>query len=337
MAGVFTEAPRELVPRKLRVHTKEKHMDDEPWLPLYEWPDSFGSWRCCALAVCAELGLMVTCKEPATLEIWSLASLMGDQGTKAVPCCMDLDGDILSLAFFNPPNSGTGMPLLLVSNYFGNAVHILDVVSRTQLGHLAPPGTILSPRGVAAAVGVRQPCSCVAVSQCGQAVSAVSLYEWSADTNDWGVLRVIGVGTLYSPRGLRFSACGTMLCVADTYRNCLRLFRASDGQLVKSLPTSDYPMDLEEVEGGWMVGGCGHRALELVQCTGPESRRTLVLSAEYSSATALATALAVVPGFGVAVNHWDAVAVYASASVAAMTKMAPCRVAWMVVTARAMV
>ena len=50
-----------------------------------------------------------------------------------------------------PPGSGTDTPhLLLVSDWGHDAVHIVDVVSRTHVGYVAAPRTIAGPCGVAA-------------------------------------------------------------------------------------------------------------------------------------------------------------------------------------------
>ena len=61
-------------------------------------------------------------------------------------------------------------------------------------------------------------------------------------------------GRLCCPRGLRFTADGTGLAVADWMNNRVSLFRVEDGSFVRQVATEvSYPIDVEECEGGWLV------------------------------------------------------------------------------------
>ena len=307
---------------------------DEPWVPVHRVPSS--SPHC--LAVCAELGVLVTSSTNAAgLTMWSLPKIL--QGVpEEEPGCLDLVGDLTCVAFFIPPmGSGTPTPLLLVSNYANGAVHIVDVVSRSRKDDLAPPGSMKNyPLGVASNMGLSGPSSMVAVTTTSDLAPAhpITLFRWCAASNTWRQWREIGAGLLDRPRSLRFNADGTVLCVADKARQCLSLFRVSDSYFIGRLTTGEHdPMDMQEVEGGWMVA-CWRRAMVHVKSDGSGLRPLQVDLDEKTWEKIWGCAL--VPGLGIALSHGIfGVTIYASASVAAMRRMSAARVVWMAAVATA--
>ena len=59
------------------------------------------------------------------------------------------------------------------------------------------------------------------------------------------------------PKGLRFTADGTGLAVADCGYGRVSLFRVDDGAFVRHIGTGFHsPTDVEECEGGWLVVCC---------------------------------------------------------------------------------
>ncbi len=179
---------------------------------------------------------------------------------------------------FVPPTRGTSGggtgPLLLVTDVGHDAVHIVDVVGRSHAGYLASPGSIAGPRGVAAS-GTSP---LVAVSAWGQAESGhhvVVVYRGSGAV--WEAVRVIGGGfgrpgsgdgQLKAPYGLRFSGDGSAICVADYRNDRTSVFRVGDGGFVRHMATGlNYPYDVEEVEGGWLVVCEGSHTVKFV-CDG---------------------------------------------------------------------
>ena len=125
------------------------------------------------VAVCPALGLLVTsCEIDNDLTVYSFNQQEGSPEAQpaagdAVPAghlqfsfvaCLGPDSRpplplIFSegggyLAFTD--HSGTSSPLLLATDAGQDAVHVIDVVGRTHVGYVAPPGMIPGPWGVAA-------------------------------------------------------------------------------------------------------------------------------------------------------------------------------------------
>ncbi len=180
------------------------------------------------------------------------------------------------LAFSHPATSdpratSPARPLLLVTDHGHDAVHVVDVVSRTHAGYLASPGSIAGPRGVAAS----RASPLVAVSawkkrDIGDHV--VVVYRGSGAV--WEAVRVIGGGfgapgsrdgQLKWAYGLRFSGDGSGICVADSGNHRASMFRVGDGGFVRHMAKGlDHPFDVEEVEGGWLVACAGSDSVEFV-------------------------------------------------------------------------
>jgi hypothetical protein len=177
---------------------------------------------------------------------------------------------------FTPPitttkDSGSAGPLLLVTDAGHDAVHLVDVVDRSHAGYLAPPGYIIGPRGVAAS----ETSPLVAVSawkKWNSGDHVVVVYRGSGAV--WEAVRVIGGGfggpgkgdgQLKTPCGLRFSADGSVVCVAEYRNGRTSVFRVGDGVFVKHMATKlRCPCDVEEVEGGWLVVCQGSHSVECV-------------------------------------------------------------------------
>ena len=140
------------------------------------------------------------------------------------------------------------------------------------------------------------------------------------------------------PRGLRFSADGSAVCVAAS--DHVSLFRVADGAFVWHIATGvRNPYDVEEVEGGWAVACCGSHAVEFVGADG----RSLLGKAggmygDGNGEFCHPAALALVPGLGLVVREYGngrRLQVLPTPDMVNMRRMAPIRVAWMGAVARA--
>jgi hypothetical protein len=118
------------------------------------------------LTACPSLGLLATSdRGKNTLSLWQVPSMPSAlAGHGLVPMCTlggagspppmqfsfpEGSGN-LRLAFTAPVLGSTSRPLLLATDAGADAVHIVDVVGRSHVGYVAPPGSIAGPRGVAA-------------------------------------------------------------------------------------------------------------------------------------------------------------------------------------------
>ncbi len=228
---------------------------------------------------------------------------------------------------FTPPtttatrdgSSSSARPLLLVTDAGHDAVHVVDVVGGSHAGYLASPGSIAGPRGVAAS-GASPLVAVSAWKNGGSGDHVVVVYRGSGAV--WEAVRVIGGGfggpgsrdgQLKWPYGLRFSGDGSAICVADRANNRASLFGVGDGGFVRHMVTGlSGPMDVEEVEGGWLVA-CGHpsHSVEFV-CDGVGGRRGGRPSLGKAGGGEgsgdgefhAPTALAVVPGLGLVVREY---------------------------------
>jgi hypothetical protein len=251
------------------------------------------------------------------------------------------------LAFTPPPgDSGSALPLLLVTDAGHDAVHLVDVVGRTHAGYVAPPGSIAGPRGVTAS-GTSPLVAISAWKKRDSGDHVVVVYRGSGAV--WEAVRVIGGGfggpgsgdgQLKGPHGLRFSGDGSVICVADWHNGRASVFRVGDGGFERHMATGlSFPSDVEEVEGGWLVV-CGHPShrVEFV-CDGVGGGRPSLGKAGggYGSGDGeffFPTALAAVPGLGLVVRD-GRLQVFATPDTIAMATMSLSRVAWMGAVARA--
>lgn len=154
-----------------------------------------------------------------------------------------------------PDAENAAAPLLLVADLRNDTVVVLHVdnVSRHYVGVCAWPAPVC-----VAASGSR-----IAVSSWGRSFSAldhvVRVFEGSSDGKTWALLRVLGRGpkpgaVLYRPGGLRFTAGGRVVFVADTSNCRVVAFRVADGAFLRHFTMHDgHPLDIEECAEGWCV------------------------------------------------------------------------------------
>jgi hypothetical protein len=255
---------------------------------------------------------------------------------------------------FTPPaaasasDGSSAHPLLLVTDAGHDAVHVVDVVGGSHAGYVAAPGSIAGPRGVAAS-GTSPLVAVSAWKGHDGGDHVVVVYRGSGAV--WEAVRVIGGGfggpgdrdgQLAEPYGLRFSGDGTAVCVADHSNNRVSMFRVGDGGFVKHIATGlSWPLDVEEVEGGWLVAGGGHR-VEFVGIGFDDvgGGRPLLGKACHGSGDVefrYPSALAVVPGLGLVVREDSngRLQVFVNSATVAMAAMSCMRVAWMVAMVRA--
>jgi hypothetical protein len=257
------------------------------------------------------------------------------------------------LAFTPPTNTTTSgsstssRPLLLVTDHGHDAVHVVDVVGRSHAGYLASPGSIAGPRGVAASGA--SPLVAVSAWKKGDSGDhVVVVYRGSGAV--WEAVLVIGGGfggpgsldgQLFMPSGLRFCRDGATVCVADQCNNRVSVFRVGDGVFVRHMATGIvFPMDVEEVEGGWLVACDNSHSVEFVgdgaSDDGGDGPSCLGGTEEGDGFSSPAS-LAIVPGVGLVVREFSGarLQVFATPDTIAMTSMSHVRVAWMEAVARA--
>ena len=281
----------------------------------------------------------------------------------------------------------TGMLVVADARAGHDAVHIIDVARRCHAGYVAPPSTILGPRDVAMAPNGRT----VAVSAWKGGVEycvEVQLFQLEREVDTagcggtgWSPSRVVCSGSVTpdgmrvgTPSGLRFTADGALLALADSDHNRVTLFRVGDGGFVGHLGGTgrqrrlSYPTDLEECEDGdWLVTNLTRGTLHVVAGAaagdGCDVAPTLVqlrpsLSCGSGAGVALhqPVSLVLVEGLGLLVRElgpaqeelgheqgWpeepgrSGVRLFATEDALAMAVMGQTRVGWMVAVARALV
>jgi hypothetical protein len=141
----------------------------------------------------------------------------------------------------------------------------------------------------------------------------VHLFEGSGAA--WTPLRVLAGGferpgwsngQLSVPFGLRFSADGTVLAVADAGNDRVSLFRVEDGSFVQHLAEGlEGPRDVEEWEGvGWLVACAGSNTVELMGGGGGVAAgEGAIKLGGGGEGFAKPAALALVPGLGMLVRE----------------------------------
>ncbi len=139
----------------------------------------------------------------------------------------------------------------------------------------------------------------------------------------WEAVRVIGGGfggpgsgdgQLHALFGLRFSGDGFGVCVADLGNSRASVFRVGDGGFVRHVATGLIdPLDVEEVEGGWLVTCESSHTVEFVgDCDGvggdgggrPSLGKAGGGRGKMDGELCRPSALAVVPGLGLVVREW---------------------------------
>lgn len=247
------------------------------------------------IAASPALGLLVTSRWSNVLDVFVLP-VGGCPPTLAHVCTLGGDAPML-FKFVDAVDcfpSGymafaTDHHLLVLTDVGHGAVHVIDVVAKIHVGFVAAPGTIAGPRGVTAKG------SLVAVSAWSDlrhGEHVVRVYEGTGAA--WALVRVLAGrigredGVLSGPAGLRFTADGTGLVVADSFNNRVSLFCVQDGSFKRHVGTDFLsPQDVQECEGGWLVACGANRTITFVD-GGTGQRQDLC--------TRYPSALAMVPG-----------------------------------------
>ena len=153
------------------------------------------------------------------------------------------------------------------------------------------------------------------------------MYAWSDTGTAWDFVKTVCHERLIYVRGMRFSVDGALICVVSVLSDSLRFFGAKEGELVYECPARSYNLvDVEVAVGGWIVLGISGKLTFVSMGKGRKSR---ILANDVWG-----DALALVPGLGIAVRCRDDIVFYATENMAAMRRMAPMRVAWMVAVFR---
>jgi hypothetical protein len=317
------------------------------------------------LAVCPAIGLLVTSNAddntlsvfalPPTEEIFARAgvdvglALVCTLGGATSPAPMRFMFSINGfssgwMAFTGPATSR----LLLVTDAGHDAVHVIDVAGRVHVGHVAAPGTLTGPRGVAARGNL------AAVSAWKRHASGdhvVRVFEGSGAT--WTAVREVAGGfggpgsadgQLRRPFGLRFTGDGSGLAVADLGNRRVSVFRvedAQDGSFVRHVATGlSGPCDVEECEGGWLVVCLISDTIECVSLLDHGGGAGRARLGNYGSGDGdfnSPFALALVPGLGLVARERGnrRLQFFATPDAIAMASMSALRAAWMVTVSRA--
>lgn len=172
----------------------------------------------------------------------------------------------------------------------------------------------------------------------------VHLFEASGAS--WTPLRVFGGGfgrpgredgQLRRPYGVRVTADGTGVAVADFGNGRVSLFDCRDGSFVRHLAGGlQHAIDTEECSGGWLVACDGPYSVEFVGSGSGVCRATLGRSGKGLGEFVNPISLAIVPGLGLVVREsfGQRLQVFATPDDVAMATMSPTRVAWMVAVGR---
>lgn len=219
---------------------------------------------------------------------------------------------------------GAGIPTLLVTEADNDRVQEVDVLAPAHVGF---PIYVPGPRGVAASA------SLLAVSS-GKHFRNDDHCVHVFDASTRALLYVIGHGCgpddgqLWCPCGLRLSADGTVIMVADWHNHRVSAFCTSDGAFVGHLANAiEAPHDVEECEGCWLMA-CGH----------PSFGVKFVGSGGYGYANGklvYPSAVVLVPSVGLVVRDDYRVQVFSTADSRRMHGMSSACVTWLGCVVRA--
>jgi len=300
------------------------------------------------VAVCADLGLLVisSCNK---LQVFALPEDMVATTPRELELVRTLGG-VSPMEFQFSESSGNmaftdGVSrrfLLVTDGSYRGTVHVVDAVRGLHVGYVAAPGTILHSRGVA----TRKSLVAVSCWETGHN-DVVRVFEGSSrgSGNTWTAVRDIACGFDW-PRGLRFTADGLRLVVANDDGGRLSIFCAKDGAVLRhiSLPPDEYfiaPWDVEECNmkdgdgcsAGWVI--CHHGGLVAVADSENAIGADAVVKRRTLYPDCICFALAAVPALGVlAARHETGVQFFATPDAVAMASMSSCKVAWMAAVRR---
>ncbi len=296
--------------------------------------------RGCGVAVCLVMGVLVTASDYELLvfALPNLATLMGRAGltllrrfgarysTRPRHDNFRHHFGCLGRMVFTDLNMSSR---LLVTDVGRDAVHVVDVANEVHCGYVAAPGTINGPQGVATRG------SLVAVSAWGdmdENGGTVHLFESTAGAG-WTPARVLARGQLRQPFGLRFTADGAGLVVAEGRSGgCIARVSVVVGSVsrCKVNEDGDACSDVEKCKGGWLVA-CSDG--DDVKYVGADGRAALGHCGEPLFRP---VALALVPGMGLVVreNTSGRLQLFATPDAMAMASMSALRVGWLVAVFR---
>ena len=244
-----------------------------------------------------------------------------------------------------------GPPLLLAADHGRHAVHVIDPVHGSSLGHLVPEGTIVAPRGVSTQG------SMVAVSFWRNRTpgnSGVALFQRTGDlawTALWSVT-YSPVKDWYEfrcPNNIRIAKDGEHIAVSFSDGNdSVLLLDAKNGDAVGYLAAElGNVWDMEECQDGWLVSCVSNFTSEYTvyfvgtRDTGKDGvglRQTRLPTKPRSDfAHVQAVALVLVPGLGLVARTTRPrrpLALFTTPDLAAMGAMSGLRVAWITVVVR---
>jgi hypothetical protein len=150
-----------------------------------------------------------------------------------------------------------------VADLGDDAVHMMDVMRGTHVGHLAPPGSIAGPRGVCASHDFA---AVSAWPRCDHGWHVVYIFQ--ADGDSWRQVRVVGGlpsaedGFLKAPEGVCISADCSTVAVVDNGNHRVSLFGLGDGAFMGHVATTTSTDEalwcVQECAGGWLTSGSCH-------------------------------------------------------------------------------
>jgi len=315
-------------------------------LPVYISPyfcrrDAKGILAGRGVAVCPDLGLLVI-SACSKLQVFALPEDIASGTPWELVHVRTLGGEApMEFQFSHVSGYMTftdETALLLVTDAVVSglgSVHVVDVVHGMHVGYVAAPGTICFPRGLAARN------SLAAVSCWEGTAPVVRVFQGSGAA--WTAVRVI-VGGLSWPCGLRFTADGLRVAVADYNHQRVRIFCTQNGSFLRDISVGTdesamFPLDVEECEvdngdggraGGWVM--CHFRGFVVV-ADRENASNTVARWTNFDVGFNCLT-LATLPGVGVVIRHEAGVQFFATPDAVAMAAMSSCKVAWMVAVHR---
>jgi hypothetical protein len=170
-------------------------------------------------------------------------------------------------------------------------------------GNLFPPGSIVAPYGVATSKTV------IAVSSWREPRAGrhmVTLFDacTRARLRALGRLCGSGEGQLCRPWGVRISADGAHVVVADSGNGRLTRFRVSTGAFAGHVGTGlPFVVDLEQCPGGWLAACPSDHTVHSLPSSGREGRTVLGRKGDSDGVFNYPVALATIPGRGIAVRE----------------------------------
>ncbi len=218
------------------------------------------------MAACPMLSIVATsCWEDNTISVFSLPNLhflyaMGGPG-QLLACVFQFKGTGINYRMGNGGQlafTTTGPPHLLVSKAKSLEVSIVHLRTKTVVGTLAarPDGDKCTMVMGIACRGSHVALSVLGYSYVDRDVCGVQLFMGGPAT--WEFVRFLHYGPvcsfipIYEPHGLRLTADGASVIVAETTGCTATWFSAHTGEY-QNYCKVEVPIDVEEIPGGWLV------------------------------------------------------------------------------------